>query len=425
VLVTAGATREPLDPVRFSRMGARAHRSRSGRRHFPPRPYRHSPPRGRRGVAGGSLHAETFSSTVDLWARLERRLGRRQLRPRGHGRGSFGLSSRDDPDGKNFLDDATLTLTFVRNPKILPQLKGFSPRPVTRRGLQAHGRGRCGRSPHLRSPGSLPRGASTAWCKMTSTRSVAAQRTFSGLFHSRRCARGDCRGARARGPSAQTLQMRLLALSVGNTSLFGSVFRGKKPGAIFRVPLRESEILRRPASKGRDQSGADGEVHSLRAGDNSSLLRLSAARSTKQCCAPSCPHLPPKLRGRSKVNSRGPAQVERRFESRSQDRLRPTSHARRRFAWPRRSGPVCSFRASTWIVVDCAPRTTVTALHVMAIVLGARFYRVSVFGPRCWPRAPPSCLSSLCVVRRLHSGARRRPPSPREFSTATPAPFGN
>jgi phosphopantothenoylcysteine decarboxylase/phosphopantothenate--cysteine ligase len=131
ILVTAGATREPLDAVRYlsnvstGRTGAAladalaAHDHRvtllRGESAVPPR---------------SACEVEVFTSTEDLRGRLQRRLEG----------GAFDAvimcaavaDYRPDfaANGKISSDATELTIRLVRNPKILPQLKSFSPRPL-------------------------------------------------------------------------------------------------------------------------------------------------------------------------------------------------------------------------------------------------------------------------------------------------------
>ena len=131
ILITAGATREPLDAVRYlsnvstgstgaalaDALAARDHRVTllRGESAVPPR---------------SACEVEVFTSTEDLRVRLQRRLeggtfdavimcaAVADYRP---GRAAA---------GKIGSDSAELTIRLVRNPKILPQLKSFSSRPL-------------------------------------------------------------------------------------------------------------------------------------------------------------------------------------------------------------------------------------------------------------------------------------------------------
>ena len=130
-LITAGATREPIDAVRFlsnvstggtgaalaDTLAARGHAVTLLRGEASALPHT-------------ALDSETFSSAEDLQIRLQRRL-------------SAGVCDAvvmcaavaDYRPGTTVAekipsDKPELTLRLVRNPKILPQLKSFSPRPL-------------------------------------------------------------------------------------------------------------------------------------------------------------------------------------------------------------------------------------------------------------------------------------------------------
>ena len=131
VLLTAGATREPLDAVRFlsnvstGSTGAALADALSALGHTV------TLLRGEGAAAPKNpCERETFSSTVDLWSHLERRLS--------GGRYDAVVMAAAVSDyrpltilpGKIPSDAGQITLTLTRNPKILPQLKQFSPRPL-------------------------------------------------------------------------------------------------------------------------------------------------------------------------------------------------------------------------------------------------------------------------------------------------------
>jgi len=131
ILITSGATREPLDEVRFlsnvstGATGAALADALAARGHAVTL---------LAGLAAvrpaAAVEVETFSSAQDLLARLQRRLGA----------GTFDLAimaaavSDYRPEtrtsGKLPSRAESLTLRLVRNPKLLPQLKTLSPRPL-------------------------------------------------------------------------------------------------------------------------------------------------------------------------------------------------------------------------------------------------------------------------------------------------------
>ena len=131
ILVTAGATREPLDAVRYLSNVSTGSTGASLADALAARDHRVTLLRGESAVPPRSAcEVEVFTSTEDLRARLQRRLeggtydavimcaAVADYRP--------GCAAV----GKIGSDEAELTIRLVRNPKILPQLKSFSPRPL-------------------------------------------------------------------------------------------------------------------------------------------------------------------------------------------------------------------------------------------------------------------------------------------------------
>ena len=131
LLVTAGATREPIDAVRFlsnvstGRTGAELAAALAARGHEV------LLLRGTGAVAAPpGVDSQVFSSAGDLLDQLQGRLAG----------GDFAgvimtaavADYRPETANPGKLDSAvpTRTLTLVRNPKILPQLRGLSPRPL-------------------------------------------------------------------------------------------------------------------------------------------------------------------------------------------------------------------------------------------------------------------------------------------------------
>jgi phosphopantothenate---cysteine ligase (CTP) len=132
ILVTAGATRESLDAVRFlsnvSTGATGAALAESLRAHG----HDVALLRGSGALApAGLADAEIFSSAADLGERLRRRLlgggfdavvmaaAVADYRPTTTLPGKIGSTANE------------ITVRLVRTPKILPQLKSFSPRPLT------------------------------------------------------------------------------------------------------------------------------------------------------------------------------------------------------------------------------------------------------------------------------------------------------
>ena len=131
ILVTAGATREPLDAVRFLSNVSTGSTGAALADAFAARNHRVTLLRGESAVTPHSACAvEVFTSAEDLRTRLQRHLAG----------GTFDTAimcaavADYRPDfavgGKISSDAAELALRLVRNPKILPQLKSFSPHPL-------------------------------------------------------------------------------------------------------------------------------------------------------------------------------------------------------------------------------------------------------------------------------------------------------
>ena len=131
ILVTAGATREPLDAVRFLSNVSTGSTGAALADAFAARNHRVTLLRGESAVTPRSACAgEVFTSAEDLRTRVQRHLAG----------GTFDAAimcaavADYRPDfavrGKISSDAAELVLRLVRNPKILPQLKSFSPRPL-------------------------------------------------------------------------------------------------------------------------------------------------------------------------------------------------------------------------------------------------------------------------------------------------------
>jgi phosphopantothenoylcysteine decarboxylase/phosphopantothenate--cysteine ligase len=131
ILVTAGATREPLDAVRFLSNVSTGNTGAALADALTARDHRVTLLRGESAVAPRSAcEVDVFTSNEDLRVRLQRRLEG----------GTFdavimcAAVADYRPDrtaaGKIASDASELMIRLVRNPKILPQLKSFSPRPL-------------------------------------------------------------------------------------------------------------------------------------------------------------------------------------------------------------------------------------------------------------------------------------------------------
>ncbi len=131
ILVTAGATREPLDEVRFvsnvssGKTGAALADALLG--------YGHDVTllRGEGSAKPQQVpDCETFSSCADLLARLQRRLATGLFEAVIMTAAVADYRPDTTQPGKIRSDADELVLRLVRNPKILPQIKAMSPRPM-------------------------------------------------------------------------------------------------------------------------------------------------------------------------------------------------------------------------------------------------------------------------------------------------------
>lgn len=131
VLVTAGATREPIDAVRFisnvstGATGAALADALAAAGHAVVLL------RGEAAVAAARIHdQETFSSAADLAEQLRRRLATGGVDAVVMGAAVSDFHVADGFSGKISSALPELRLRLVRNPKLLPQLKSWSPRPL-------------------------------------------------------------------------------------------------------------------------------------------------------------------------------------------------------------------------------------------------------------------------------------------------------
>lgn len=131
VLITAGATREPIDDVRFISNVSSGATGAALAEALAAAGHRVTLLRGEAAVAGrGLAHEESFSSADDLAARL-----RGQLATGGFDAVIMTAAVADyrpvaPVAGKLSSNVEQLTLQLTRNAKILPQLKSFAPRPL-------------------------------------------------------------------------------------------------------------------------------------------------------------------------------------------------------------------------------------------------------------------------------------------------------
>ena len=131
ILVTAGATREPLDEVRFisnvssGKTGAILADALAGFGHDV------TLLRGEGSARAQQVaDCEKFSSCADLLAKLQQRLGTDTYDAVVMTAAVADYRPDTAQSGKIRSDAAELTIHLVRNPKILPQLKSMSKRPL-------------------------------------------------------------------------------------------------------------------------------------------------------------------------------------------------------------------------------------------------------------------------------------------------------
>lgn len=131
ILVTAGATREPIDGVRFLSNLSTGVTAATLAASFQARGHRLGVLRGEGAAAPRDLaDVEKFGSASDLGDRLRRRLATGEWEMVVMAAAVSDYRPAEVHQGK--LDSAApeLVLRLVRNPKLLPRLKAFSPRPV-------------------------------------------------------------------------------------------------------------------------------------------------------------------------------------------------------------------------------------------------------------------------------------------------------
>lgn len=131
ILVTSGATREPIDAVRFisnvSTGATGAALADELQRAGHEVTLLHGPGAVRPRLVGD---CEEFGSAADLGTRLRRRLAPGKYRLVIMCAAVADYRPRRPRTGKIRSDAPLLRLDLVRNPKLLPQLKSFSPRPL-------------------------------------------------------------------------------------------------------------------------------------------------------------------------------------------------------------------------------------------------------------------------------------------------------
>lgn len=130
LLLTSGATREPIDAVRFlsnassGATGAALAEAWAGRGHAVTLLH----------GAGAALpraavECEAFSTAEDLRGRLQRRLSLGDFDAVIMAAGVSDYRPESSRPGKISSEAELLTLRLARNPKILPRIKSYAPRP--------------------------------------------------------------------------------------------------------------------------------------------------------------------------------------------------------------------------------------------------------------------------------------------------------
>lgn len=134
ILITSGATREPIDAVRFlsnvstGRTGAMLADALAQQGHAVT--LLHGEAAVRPKSATDLVTTEAFSSTENLEAQLRRLLGTGNYDAVIHAAAVSDYRPAEVSKGKRSSYAAELTLHLVPTPKLLPQLKHFAPRPL-------------------------------------------------------------------------------------------------------------------------------------------------------------------------------------------------------------------------------------------------------------------------------------------------------
>jgi phosphopantothenoylcysteine synthetase/decarboxylase len=131
LLITAGATREPIDAVRFISNVSSGRTGAELAGEFSRRGFEVTLLHGEAAAQPQSrIATEVFSSAADLRARLGHRLGREDFDAVIMAAAVADFRSAEVSGRKISSDAPDLTLRLVRNEKILPQLRSFARRPL-------------------------------------------------------------------------------------------------------------------------------------------------------------------------------------------------------------------------------------------------------------------------------------------------------
>jgi phosphopantothenate---cysteine ligase (CTP) len=131
ILVTAGATREPIDAVRFLSNVSTGATGAALSNEFVSRGHQVLLLHGQGSVVSERVtEREVFSSAADLQARLQRRLAEERFDAVIMAAAVADYRPAQAVAGKITSDAAERSLRLVRNEKILPRLKSFSSHPL-------------------------------------------------------------------------------------------------------------------------------------------------------------------------------------------------------------------------------------------------------------------------------------------------------
>lgn len=131
ILVTAGATREPIDAVRFLSNVSTGTTGALLADELTKRGHQIVLLHGQAAlISGRADEREEFSSAADLQARLQRRLGAGDFDAVIMTAAVADYRPAEVIDGKSPSDATERSLRLVRNEKILPRLKTFASRPL-------------------------------------------------------------------------------------------------------------------------------------------------------------------------------------------------------------------------------------------------------------------------------------------------------
>lgn len=131
ILLTSGATREPIDTVRFlsnistGRTGALLAEALAAHGHTVTLLHGEAAVR-----PSPAVTAKAFSSTADLQSQLHRLLGTGNFDTVIHAAAVSDYRPSETHEGKMSSYAAELTIRLVPTPKLLPELKSYAPRPL-------------------------------------------------------------------------------------------------------------------------------------------------------------------------------------------------------------------------------------------------------------------------------------------------------